>query len=66
MRLELRYGYGQHADYVFGWKGDSLQKAMNNPKCVAATCPDLTTQSYTEANKCQVPRMTTENVDGCR
>ncbi|KAH8882964.1 hypothetical protein GQ53DRAFT_798556 [Thozetella sp. PMI_491] len=57
-------GYGQHADYVFGWKGDSLQRAMENPKCVAANCPELTTQSFVDANKCRVPITVPEKVDG--
>lgn len=55
-------GYGQHADYVFGWKGDSLQKAMD-ANCNVA-CPQLQSQSVQQANACQVARKTTENIDG--
>jgi hypothetical protein len=57
-------GYGQHGDYVFGWKGDVLQKAMD-AGCFGATCSQLKTQSFTDANKCAVSRKTTEDVDGC-
>lgn len=57
-------GYGQHGDYIFGWKGDSLQRSMS-ANCFGATCKELKTQSFTEANKCTVPRRTTEEVDGC-
>ena len=58
-------GYGQHADYVFGWKGDSLQKAMDGG-CFGATCSQLKTQAYNAANKCQVKSMVRESVDGCK
>lgn len=44
-------GYGGHADYVFGWKGDSLQSAMD-ARCNLNDCSELTTQSYTAANSC--------------
>lgn len=44
-------GYGGHADYVFGWKGDSLQKAMN-ARCDVFNCPQLKSQSQATANRC--------------
>jgi hypothetical protein len=57
-------GYGQHGDYVFGWKGDALQKAMEG-SCFGATCNTLKSQSFTEANKCTVKSSVNEDVDGC-
>ncbi|KAK3684331.1 hypothetical protein B0T22DRAFT_539216 [Podospora appendiculata] len=56
-------GYGQHGDYVFGWKDDSLQQAMDNG-CYAASCKKLTTQSFANANKCVVKSVVKENTDG--
>ncbi len=61
-----RTGFSQHADYVFGWKGDSLQRAMENPKCVAASCPELKTQSFEDANQCTVKATVPEKVNGCK
>ncbi|TFK26034.1 hypothetical protein FA15DRAFT_316050 [Coprinopsis marcescibilis] len=51
-------GYGQHADYLFGWEGDSLQRAMDictdgNPD--PARCPELTPQDMETMNNCRVP-----------
>jgi hypothetical protein len=57
-------GYGQHGDYVFGWKGDSLQRAMDGG-CLGASCNGLKTQSVEEANKCSVPGRVREDFDGC-
>ncbi|KAK0636043.1 hypothetical protein B0T17DRAFT_587340 [Bombardia bombarda] len=54
-------GFGSHGDYVFGWKGDSLQRAMDSPCYV--NCPTLKTQSMTAMNKCSVPKTVTEDVD---
>ncbi|KAK4184206.1 hypothetical protein QBC35DRAFT_362559, partial [Podospora australis] len=56
-------GYGQHGDYVFGWQGDSLQKAMD-ASCFGALCPPLKSQSVDEAHKCKVPSVVGEDVDG--
>ncbi|KAK4676544.1 hypothetical protein QC764_401410 [Podospora pseudoanserina] len=56
-------GYGQHGDYVFGWKDDTLQHAMDN-RCFAATCRGLTTQTFDKANQCQVKRVVKEDIDG--
>ncbi|KAK4168376.1 hypothetical protein QBC43DRAFT_360262 [Cladorrhinum sp. PSN259] len=55
-------GFSSHADYLFGWKGDSLQKAMDGHTYVSA--PMLKSQSIAEQNKCQVKDMVKENFDG--
>jgi hypothetical protein len=58
-------GYSQHADYIFGWKGDSLQVGMD-AGCVAANCPGMATQTVEEAALCKVPELVGENYEGCR
>ncbi|KAK3988992.1 hypothetical protein QBC44DRAFT_242557 [Cladorrhinum sp. PSN332] len=55
-------GYGYHGDYVFGWEGDSLQRAMD--KYCGVDCPELKTQSVQEANKCLQKAVVDEGVDG--
>ncbi|KAH6897879.1 hypothetical protein BKA70DRAFT_1115896 [Coprinopsis sp. MPI-PUGE-AT-0042] len=61
-------GYGHHADYVFGWEGDSLQRAMD--KCGADilglpnSCPELIQISDEEMNKCKLQPMVDEVVEG--
>ncbi len=57
-------GYGSHADYVFGWKDDSLQKAMDGHTYVSA--PMLKSQSAAVGNKCKVSDMVNEPLDGCK
>ena len=57
-------GYASHADYVFGWKDDSLQRAMDGHTYVSA--PMLKTQSIAQQNQCKVPDMVGENFDGCK
>ena len=57
-------GYGQHGDYVFGWKGDALQKAMDGG-CFGPSCAGLKTQAYADANKCKVADYINEEKDGC-
>ncbi|KAK1759140.1 hypothetical protein QBC47DRAFT_420179 [Echria macrotheca] len=62
-------GYGTHADYLFGWKGDSLQRAMNST-CMFHKCGSpgvqgiLKTQTVAEMNNCAVKKMVDEDVDG--
>ncbi|KAH6661287.1 hypothetical protein BKA67DRAFT_642260 [Truncatella angustata] len=54
-------GYGNHGDYVFGWKGDALQKAMDS-NCVS--CPELKSQSIQQGNQCSVKATVDEQLDG--
>ncbi|KAK8048224.1 hypothetical protein PG994_009954 [Apiospora phragmitis] len=57
-------GYGQHADYVFGWKDDSLQKAMDTAGCMGAKCGALKTQQIDAGKGCSVKPLVNEDHDG--
>jgi len=61
-----RQGYGTHADYLFGWKDDALQKAMDS-NCMFQACENgrpLKSQNVQAMNKCTVSKMVNENIDG--
>lgn len=61
-------GYGTHADYVFGWKGDSLQKAMDN-SCMFQACENgkpLKSQGVAQMNACAVKSTVKEDIDSCK
>lgn len=70
-------GFGHHADYVFGWKGDALQKAMD-ARCdvydaspdplvfPASGCPQLRTQDVAVANQCNQQQTAPEDLDACK
>ncbi|KAK0712919.1 hypothetical protein B0T26DRAFT_753097 [Lasiosphaeria miniovina] len=57
-------GYGTHADYMFGWKGDSLQRAMDKDGCFYDGCGTIKKQTMNVANQCTVKDMVNENTDG--
>ena len=61
-----RTGFGNHGDYVFGWKDDSLQKILDE-ECYVQ-CETMKTQSVEAMNACQVPRKVVEAIgdDECR
>ncbi|KAH7116711.1 hypothetical protein B0J11DRAFT_99026 [Dendryphion nanum] len=53
-------GFGNHGDYVFGWKDDSLQKILDE-ECYVQ-CKSMKTQSVAEMNKCSVSTKVDEDV----
>ncbi|KAF2742138.1 hypothetical protein M011DRAFT_293771 [Sporormia fimetaria CBS 119925] len=58
-------GYGQHGDYLFGWKDDSLQRAMDalpTGRCANANCSVLKIQSAQDSMKCKKKQHYQENV----
>ena len=59
-------GFGQHGDYVFGWKGDALQRAMDDKGCFSATCGNQKSQNIDAALKCTISKTVKEDVDGCK
>jgi hypothetical protein len=58
-------GYSQHADYVFGWRDDSLQVGME-AGCSAADCPGMAVQTVQQAAQCTLPELVGEHYDGCK
>ena len=58
-----RTGFGNHGDYVFGWKGDALQVAMDS-NC--DRCPQLKSQGLDKGNQCARQAAVREEVDGCK
>lgn len=57
-------GYANHADYVFGWKGDALQKILDTP-CVV-NCAGAKTQGTGPMNQCKQNVVVHEDIDGCK
>ena len=55
-----------HSQYMFGWQGDSLQRAMDKNDCFYDGCGSLKKQTMAEANKCTVRDMVGDNIDGCK
>ncbi len=59
-------GYGIHGDYLFGWKGDALQRAMDS-KCAGDNCRALTRQADTKAVACTKGQVAHEDIgDSCK
>ncbi|KAH8728335.1 hypothetical protein GQ44DRAFT_737584 [Phaeosphaeriaceae sp. PMI808] len=58
-------GYGQHGDYLFGWKDGALQKALDQ-RCTGNTCNGLKTQNAVTSTKCAVAQSVKEPYDGCK
>ncbi|KAF2835759.1 hypothetical protein M501DRAFT_941151 [Patellaria atrata CBS 101060] len=56
-------GFGQHGDYVFGWKGDSLQRALD-ARCMNDKCSQLQSQSTDAAVACTKRTDVNEPVEG--
>lgn len=59
-------GAAAHGDYIFGWQGDSLQKAMDNNCNLNKDCPKagITAQTPDTYSACNLPQAAPETVDG--
>ncbi len=62
----MNRGSAAHGDYVFGWKGNTLQQAMDQGCNLDATCSKagITKQPADQYNACTVPQAAPEPVDG--
>ncbi|KAI4597567.1 hypothetical protein KJ359_004269 [Pestalotiopsis sp. 9143b] len=59
-------GSAAHGDYVFGWQGDTLQKAMDNGCNLNTDCSKAGIHAQTSAqySACKVQQQAPETVDG--
>ncbi|PKS12345.1 hypothetical protein jhhlp_001645 [Lomentospora prolificans] len=59
-------GSAAHGDYVFGWKDDTLQRAMDQGCNLNRDCPGagLHAQTPEQYNACTIPQQAPEQVDG--
>ena len=64
-------GHGQHGDYLFGWKDDSLQRAMDavlrddyETECLNDRCSALEHQTVQQANACTKKTQVPDDVVG--
>ncbi|TEB37040.1 hypothetical protein FA13DRAFT_1622492 [Coprinellus micaceus] len=60
-------GYGHHADYVFGWEGDALHRAMSDEGCMTSypgICEILTRRSDEEMARCRLAPRVEEVTEG--
>lgn len=65
MRTANSQGFSQHGDYLFGWKGDALQRALD-ARCTGNVCTGLQTQSPDAANQCTKTQAVPEDIEGCK
>ncbi|KAK7942617.1 uncharacterized protein PG986_011730 [Apiospora aurea] len=56
-------GYGWHGDYLFGWKGDALQRGLD-ARCFGNACAALETQRPDDSMACTKRQTVPEDVDG--
>jgi hypothetical protein len=54
-------GHGIHGDYLFGWKGDALQRAMDT-KCANDNCKALQRQADAKAVACTKSQTAREDI----
>ncbi|KAK0701411.1 hypothetical protein B0T21DRAFT_388234 [Apiosordaria backusii] len=59
-----RLGYGHHGDYIFGWRGDSLQRTFDSLSCSGDQICGMPTQIIAKANECAIEPRVEEEVDG--
>jgi hypothetical protein len=61
-------GYANHADYVFGWKDDALQKILDLPCHFATNCSEygVKMQSIDKMNSCTQDPVVDEDIDSCK
>jgi hypothetical protein len=64
---EISTGYGQHGDYLFGWKGDALQRGLDallGDGCINEVCNALKSQTAKEAVACKKQSQVANEVVG--